>query len=458
MKKVCANIRSMIHRNRIRIICTGVVLTLLILFLWPSIVISIKPGELGVLYSRFNGGTQLQRTYDEGIHFIQPWNIMYIYDVRLQEETQNIDVLTVDGLTINVQISLRFQLIRDRLPALHQDIGPYYRDKVVIPIMNSAVRQTIGSYRPDDLYSTARQELQDQMMVDAVEEMGRIPILIQGFVVKSITLPEVLRGAIERKLVAEQDFLRYKYILLEAQQEARRKAIEGEGIKAYQGLVNANMTQNFLRYEGIQATKDLAASPNSKVIVIGGKDGLPVILNADSPTGGAAPDAANADKQANQGAASKDDQQGSSATNMRDQTGPNQSGADQSGPNMVGQNPTGPDQAGSDNSTANQNRRAPSRPDQIRPDPIRPDRARSGRVGPETGKSPAPRSESRPGSQSFFAARPRQTAPMRDSAESAASPTPSGVSWIAPGESISDFIQRLDKSLLQPHRGGAIRQ
>ncbi|MFT3957667.1 MAG: prohibitin family protein [Desulfovibrio sp.] len=291
MKSVCANIREMVRRNRLRIIVAGVVATLLLLFLWPSIVISIKPGELGVLYARFRGGTQLQHTYEEGIHFIQPWNIMYIYDVRVQEETQNIDVLTVDGLTINVQISLRFQIIRDRLPNLHQEIGPNYRDKVVIPIMNSAVRQTIGSYRPDDLYSTARQELQDQMLVDAVEEMGRIPVLIQGFVVKSITLPEVLREAIERKLIAEQDYLRYKYILLEAQQEARRKTIEGEGIKAYQTLVNENMTQNFLRYEGIQATKELAGSSNAKVVVIGGKDGLPVILNADSPTGAGAADA-----------------------------------------------------------------------------------------------------------------------------------------------------------------------
>ena len=221
--KIWATIRDKIRRNRLRLICGGLATTLIILFLWPSIVISIKPGELGVLYARFRGGTQLQHTYEEGIHFIQPWNIMYIYDVRVQEETQNIDVLTVDGLTINVQISLRFQIIRDRLPALHQEIGPRYRDKVVLPIMNSAVRQTIGSYRPDDLYSTARQELQDQMLVDAVEEMGRIPILIQGFVVKTITLPEVLRDSIERKLVAEQSYLRYKYILLEEQQEARRK-------------------------------------------------------------------------------------------------------------------------------------------------------------------------------------------------------------------------------------------
>ncbi len=405
--KIWATIRDKIRRNRLRLICGGLATTLIILFLWPSIVISIKPGELGVLYARFRGGTQLQHTYEEGIHFIQPWNIMYIYDVRVQEETQNIDVLTVDGLTINVQISLRFQIIRDRLPALHQEIGPRYRDKVVLPIMNSAVRRTIGSYRPDDLYSTARQELQDQMLVDAVEEMGRIPILIQGFVVKTITLPEVLRDSIERKLVAEQSYLRYKYILLEEQQEARRKIIEAEGIKAYQMLVNEHMTQNFLRYQGIQATKDLASSPNAKVVVIGGKDGLPVILNADSPTGAAASDASpdkSPDKSADKSA----------------------------------------DKSGTQGSAAKPAQQTPARQD-------------AGKVEPGKASSPRPGAaqsdNARPDARSD---EPRSGAVRQDPA--AQQPAPEGVSWMAPGESVTDYIKRLDKTLLQPNRGGAVRQ
>lgn len=282
MNRIFTDLRNMVRRNRVRLVCIGVVVTLLIIFLWPNMVISIRPGELGVLYSRFFGGTVLDRTYEEGIRVIQPWDVMYVYDVRVQEETQNIDVLTVDGLTINVQVSLRHQIIRDRLPTLHQNIGPNYRTKIVIPIMTSAVRQTISGYRPNDLYSTARQELQDQMLVDAIEEMGRIPIMIHGFVVKSITLPEVLRKAIEDKLVAEQNYLRYNYLLLEATQEAKRKAIEGQGIQLYQELVNKNMTPNFLRHEGIRATRDLAASPNAKIVVVGGRDGLPLILNTES--------------------------------------------------------------------------------------------------------------------------------------------------------------------------------
>ncbi|MGJ3523089.1 prohibitin family protein [Nitratidesulfovibrio sp. D1] len=371
MKRLFTDLRDRVRRNRVRLVCIGVVTALVIIFLWPSMVITIRPGELGVLYSRFFGGTILDRTYEEGIHIIQPWDILYVYDVRVQEETQNIDVLTVDGLPINVQVSLRYQLIRDRLPTLHQNIGPNYRNKIVIPIMTSAVRQTISNYRPNDLYSTARQELQDQMLVDAIEEMGRIPIMIHGFVVKSITLPEVLRKAIEDKLVAEQNYLRYNYLLLEATQEAKRKAIEGQGIQLYQELVNRHMTQDFLRYEGIKATRDLAASPNAKIVVVGGRDGLPLILNTETQPASAAP----ASPAAAPAPAAKTPAKSVAEGDARDKAAPQT-----------------------------------SQPE------------------PQQTPQPAPQAMPLPG-------------PL---------PVPEGVGLREPGESIMDYIQRLDKSLLNP--------
>lgn len=290
MNNMRTKLRAKIREKKPYLITAGAFLTVLFLFLWPRILISVHPGELGVLYSRFFGGTILDRIYQEGLHVIAPWDILYVYDVRILEETQNVDVLTLDGLTVKVQASLRYQLIRDKLPSLHQQIGPEFKKKVILPVMTSAVRQTIGSYRPDALYSTARQELQDKMLVDATEELGRLPILVHGFVVKSILLPEALSQAIADKLVAEQRYLRYRYLILEAREEAKRKAVEGQGIRNYQYLVNQHMTDNFLRYEGIQATNRLASSNNAKVVVIGsGKDGLPLILNT-SDTASANPE------------------------------------------------------------------------------------------------------------------------------------------------------------------------
>ena len=281
--------RKKIHlwlvRHRVRIAVTCIAFLLSLAFLWSNIFISIGSGELGVLYSRFFGGTVTDVVYEEGMRIIFPWDIMYIYNVRVQEETQSLNVRTSDGLNVTIQISLRYQLIPDKLPFLHKRIGPDYHRKIITPIINAAVRQTVGSYHPSDLYSTALQNLHDQILVDLVEEIGPIPILIHGVVVKNIGLPQSLNKAIEEKLISEQSYLRYEYLLLEAEQEAKRKQIAGNGIRTYQALVNKNMTPEYLQYEGIKATIELAKSNNAKVIVIGsGQGGLPLILNPDAPT------------------------------------------------------------------------------------------------------------------------------------------------------------------------------
>lgn len=285
MKKLFEAIRRSLRIHRKKIVIAGLVVIVLFTFLWPQIMVTVGSGERGVLYSRFFGGTILDRVYGEGLKVIFPWDTLYVYDTRILEKTQDIDVLTLDGLAVTVQVSLRYQIVRDKLPVLHQQMGPDYIRKIILPIMTSAVRQTIGSYRPEALYSTAREELQDNMLVNATEEMGRIPIIIHGFVVREIVLPEVLRKSIIDKLVAEQQYLRYQYLLLQAKEEAKRKAIEGEAIRYYQTVVNQNMTENFLRFEGIQATAKLATSENAKIVVVGGgKDGLPLILNTqDTP-------------------------------------------------------------------------------------------------------------------------------------------------------------------------------
>ncbi|MDD2467637.1 MAG: prohibitin family protein [Desulfobulbus sp.] len=247
-------------------------------------VITILPGEKGVFYSRFLGGTDLQTVYGEGLHLIFPWDKMYIYNTRIQQLTLPLTLLSKDGLQIELDISIRYQVMIDLLPQLQVLVGTQYLDTIIIPSVTSAVRQTLGEYRPDELYASACQELQDQILVEAITEISRVPINLHNVVVKHIQLPDSLNVAIDKKLVAEQDYLRYQYVLKSAAQEAKRKTIEGYGISKYQELINKRMTDNFLRFEGISATKELATSSNAKMVMVGGKDGLPIILNgADAP-------------------------------------------------------------------------------------------------------------------------------------------------------------------------------
>lgn len=278
-------IKAWFAARKVAFISYGLIVAMLVLFLWPSAVISIYPGDVGVLYSRLFGGTVMDRVYGEGIHLILPWDTMYIYSVRLQQESVEIPVLSRGGLTVDMRLSVYFYPIYDRLPELHKEIGPLYKEKLILPIITASIRNTVGGYWPEDLYTSAPLKLQDEIMVQAVEQMARKPVIIDSLVVRGITLPKQVNEAIDLKFSAEQEYLRYKYVLLKAGEQLKERYIQAESVRLFQQTVNQGLTENFLRWSGIEATKELAASPNTKFVIMGGgHDGLPVILNTDTQT------------------------------------------------------------------------------------------------------------------------------------------------------------------------------
>lgn len=260
----------------------GLITLFAIFYLWDSIVITVFPGQTGVYFRRFfNKGTVIEKNYGEGLHFILPWNKMYIYDVRIQELKQNVEVLSQNGLTINVQVSVRYYLLKEEVPLLHQKVGELYREKVIIPSTISSVREVIGKYLPEELYTTSRYIIQDEILVGTIEETGRLPIIYSNMIIEIIRLPEMINRAIESKLKQQQEYLEYKYKILQTEEEKKRKIIEASGIKIYQQIITESLSEPLLKWQGIQATKEIATSQNAKIIIIGGKDGLPIILNTE---------------------------------------------------------------------------------------------------------------------------------------------------------------------------------
>jgi regulator of protease activity HflC (stomatin/prohibitin superfamily) len=280
-ESILRRLRKRFIRNRSKLLAVGFILLFLIVYFAPSIFITIQPGHVGVLFRRFWGGTVTQRVYLEGLHIILPWNRMYPYDARIQTLRQTVDILSNNGLTIQVQVSARFHIDPYRAAALHKQVGPEYREKVIVPSTISSVREVIGNYRPEELYTTARHLIQDDILVEQIEETGRLPIIYDTLIVENIKLPELINNAIESKLKQQQEYLAYEFKLSKEREEAKRRQIEAEGIRTYQNIVSERLNGQLLNWLGIKATVELAKSPNSKIIVIGsGKDGLPIILNA----------------------------------------------------------------------------------------------------------------------------------------------------------------------------------
>jgi regulator of protease activity HflC (stomatin/prohibitin superfamily) len=250
-------------------------------FFFNSIIISIYPGELGVLWRRLGGGTQIDTVYREGLHVILPWNKMYVYNVRKQQFTDSINVLTVDGLTVGVKYSVRYYLEKDTLPLLHQRVGPDFVNVVVRPEIRSVMRTIFGQYKPEEIY-TNQKAIQERISELSKGRLGGRFVSLDDVPIEAVTLPVKISDAIEAKLAEQQVDQEYTYRIDIATKEADRKRIESAGIRDYNNTINASLNPSVLAWQGIQATENLAKSPNAKIVIIGsGKSGLPLILGKE---------------------------------------------------------------------------------------------------------------------------------------------------------------------------------
>ena len=275
------NSRAFARRQAPYLVLSFFLLAFAVVFFFDRIVISIHPGELGVLWRRLGGGTQIDTVYREGLHVILPINKMYTYNVRKQQFADTIDVLTVDGLTLQVKYSTRYYLDKDTLPLLHQRVGPDYVSVVVRPEVRSVMRAVFGQYKPEEIY-TSQKAIQARVSALSKTRMEARFVALDDVPIESITLPAKISQAIETKMAQQQVEEEYLYRLAIATKEAERLRIESDGLKVYHDSINPSLTPSVLSWHGIQATRDLAKSQNAKVIVIGaGKSGLPLILGQE---------------------------------------------------------------------------------------------------------------------------------------------------------------------------------
>ena len=260
------------------LIVLTLVLILLVFYFWNRIFIVIGPGQAGALYRPLTSGTVTDYVYPEGLHVLFPLNTMTIYDVKVQLIQHDLTVLTNRGLPVTLKLSIRFRPVYELVGVLHQQVGVDYPKKVILPQIESVLRRRIGQYSPEEIYTNKKGVLSNIIAL-AIEEVGQKFVEVDEIIIRTVELPKPVRTAIEEKLVYEQQHLAYKFRLKREKQEAERKRIEALGIMIYQDIISSTLDENLLRWQGIQATLEIAKSENSKVVVIGsGEQGLPIIL------------------------------------------------------------------------------------------------------------------------------------------------------------------------------------
>jgi len=251
-----------------------------VLILWGSLTVTIPSGHAGLLFHTFGDGIDPEEEpMTSGFHFKAPWNKVYEYEIRQKERQEKLEVLSSNLLKIEMDMTVFYQPDLKNLGLLEIERGKNYEEKVVVPAMRSVAREVIAKYLPEEFNTTRRDEIQSEIDERMREKLGENYLQLNDVLIRNIRLPRKLEEAIERKLQQEQESLEYEFRLDKAAKEAERMRIEAEGIRDYQEIVSRGISQELLKWKGIEATSALANSQNTKVVVIGSaKDGLPLIL------------------------------------------------------------------------------------------------------------------------------------------------------------------------------------
>jgi regulator of protease activity HflC (stomatin/prohibitin superfamily) len=226
-------------------------------------------------------GEVQQTTWNPGLHAWAPWLGVHRINCRTHQIEEKTSTPTGEGLLVGLDVSVVYHAEAGTAKDIYSRYGGLdgLVENVLMPEFRSVIRDVTAGFNAVDLYSGRREEVTRKMLADLRTRLEGRGLVIEAILLRNIVLPEQVSRAVEAKLAADQQAQQMEFVLRKEQREAERKRIEAQGIADFQKIVTAGISPALLTWKGIEATEKLATSPNSKIVIVGGKDGLPVILS-----------------------------------------------------------------------------------------------------------------------------------------------------------------------------------
>jgi prohibitin 1 len=240
----------------------------------------VPPGHVGVLILL----GKVYGSVSEGIHLINPLASMEIMTIRTREVFEHAEAPSREGLNVVLEVTCLYHLNPAAVVELYRQLGPNYEQVVVNPQFRAAIRGITVNHEAKDLYTSSRELISNEIFRDLEINLGKRGIIVETILLRKVDLPKLVVDAINAKLAADQQAQQMRFVLDKERQEAERKRIEAQGVQDFQKIVSQGLSEPYLRWKGIEATRALAESNNSKIVIVGGRDGLPLILNT-GPSG-----------------------------------------------------------------------------------------------------------------------------------------------------------------------------
>ncbi len=228
----------------------------------------------------------------EGLNIVNPLIEVYPMSTQTQNYTMSstvdegqvkaadaITVLSQDGLEVNIDLTILYTVIPSQAPEIVRTIGIDFESKVIRPTTRTRIREVAVYYNATDLYSSKREEFENRIKTRIEKDFAKRGLVLEQMLIRKIDLPKSVKESIERKITAVQEAQRMEFVLQKEQQEAERKRVEARGVADAQKIINDGLSPKLLQFEQIKMQKELAASPNSKIIIMGEGKSSPFIID-----------------------------------------------------------------------------------------------------------------------------------------------------------------------------------
>jgi regulator of protease activity HflC (stomatin/prohibitin superfamily) len=226
---------------------TGLILAIVVALLLNTIsagLVFINPQERGVVVSAIAPKGYREQALQPGLRWIVPFaeSVEY-YQISKQTYTMSIaptegqvvgddsiSARTSDGQEVLIDASVIFAIDPEKVIDVHIAWQIRYITDLVRPLSRGVIRDAVAQFRVDQVYSTKRDEMKEQMESDMAVLMSDNGLLLSDFVLRNITFSPEYAASVEQKQIAEQLAQQAAFVVQQREQEAEqaRKTAQGQ--------------------------------------------------------------------------------------------------------------------------------------------------------------------------------------------------------------------------------------
>lgn len=145
-----------------------------------------------------------------------------------------------EGLAIGLEVTVRYKLDPARLDYVHRTVPHPVDVELVPPVVESAFRELVPSYKVREVFATKREEIRSKAAAAITRKLGADGVIVKEVLLRDVQLPPEYAKGLEGLLLKEQEAERMtveteiqqkqvKISELEAEQQRVRQVKHAEG-------------------------------------------------------------------------------------------------------------------------------------------------------------------------------------------------------------------------------------